>query len=95
MEAMAAGLPVVASNIPANAELVIDGQTGHLVEVGDAAEFAKRTARLIENPQQAQASGHAARQRILEHFSVEANIDAHTRLYHRLANSANSVEGVA
>jgi len=91
MEAMAAGLPVVASNIPANAELVIDGQTGHLVEVGDAAEFARRTAALIENPQQARDLGHAARQRILELFSVEANIDAHTRLYRQLADP---VEGV-
>lgn len=89
MEAMAAGLPVLASNIPANAELVVDRQTGHLVEVGDAAGFASRTARLFENPQQARELGQAARQSMLEHHSVEANIDAHVRLYHRLAHTAD------
>ena len=98
MEAMAAGLPVLASNIPANAELVVDQQTGHLVEVGDAAGFASRTARLFENPQQARELAQAARQSMLEHHSVEANIDAHVRLYHRLtdpAAPAHTAAGVA
>ena len=85
MEAMAAGLPVVASDIPANAELVQDGITGHLVPVGDAAEFAKRTARLLEDPERATQLGQAARNRILEHHSIEANIDAHARLYRKTA----------
>ena len=95
MEAMAAGLPVLASNIPANAELVVDQQTGHLVEVGDAAGFASRTARLFENPQQARELAQAARQSMLEHHSVEANIDAHVRLYHRLTDPAHTAAGVA
>ena len=85
MEAMAAGLPVVASEIPANAELVTDGQTGLLVPVGDAAGFARCTGSLLEHPERAHALGQAARQRMLETFSVQAAVDAHARLYQQLA----------
>ncbi|GIT31730.1 MAG: hypothetical protein Ct9H300mP1_37760 [Planctomycetaceae bacterium] len=51
MEAMAAGLPVVASDISPNAELVTDGVTGSLVPVGDAAAFARCTVGLLESPE--------------------------------------------
>jgi len=90
MEAMAAGLPVVASEIPANAELVLDGVTGHLVPVGDAAEFARRTGNLLDHPERARAFGQAARLRMLESFSVQAALDAHARLYHQLASQGVS-----
>jgi len=90
MEAMAAGLPVIASDIPANAELVTDGVTGNLVPVGDAAAFARCTAGLIEAPERARVLGRAARQRMLEEFSVRSAVDAHARLYRRLVRPGSS-----
>ena len=87
MEAMAAGLPVVASDIPANRELVTDTVTGHLVPVGDSAEFVRRTAPLLEDSNAAAALGRAARQRMLDDFSLVATIDAHARLYRLLGSS--------
>ena len=86
MEAMAAGLPVIASNIPANAELVIDGESGHLVAVGDAAGFARHSRGLLDHPERGRSLGQAARTRMLETYSVQAAVDAHARLYHQLAS---------
>ena len=86
LEAMAAGLPVIASNIPANAELVIDGESGHLVAVGDAAGFARHSRGLLDHPERGRSLGQAARTRMLETHSVQAAVDAHARLYHQLAS---------
>ncbi|MBO09937.1 MAG: glycosyl transferase [Planctomycetaceae bacterium] len=86
MEAMAAGLPVIASNIPANAELVIDGESGHLVAVGDSAGFARHSRGLLDHPERGRSLGQAARTRMLETYSVQAAVDAHARLYHQLAS---------
>ena len=86
MEAMAAGLPVIASNIPANAELVIDGESGHLVAVGDTAGFARHSRGLLDHPERGRSLGQAARTRMLETHSVQAAVDAHARLYHQLAS---------
>jgi len=91
MEAMAAGLPVVASDIPANAELVLDGQTGHLVPVGDSAAFAKQTAALLADRDRAQQLGTAGRQRMQDSFGLETMIDAHARLYRSLTNDRTDV----
>ncbi len=49
MEAMAAGLPVVASNIPGNDELVVDGETGYLVPVGDTKAISMRVNQLFSD----------------------------------------------
>ena len=50
LEAMAAGVPVVATDIPGTRELVISDTTGYLVPVGDRAGFAKYTAPAAERP---------------------------------------------
>ncbi len=50
LEAMAAGVPVVATDIPGTRELVLPGVTGYLVPVGDRAAFAKYTERLLNDP---------------------------------------------
>lgn len=71
-EAMACGLPVVASRIGGISELVDDGLTGWLVEPGDAADLARRLSYYIENPQQITPHGTASRERIQAFaFSVQ------------------------
>ncbi|MCY2964590.1 MAG: glycosyltransferase [Planctomycetota bacterium] len=87
MEAMACGLPVLASDIPPNRELVVPGKTGFLVPVGDRAAYAQFGERLLFDRQLATTLGAAGKTRILEEFSVERMVDAHVALYRQLVTS--------
>ncbi len=88
MEAMLAGLPVVVSNIPGNCELVVHDQTGLVVPLGDRAGFARATHQLLDDPERAAQLGKAARQRMLDEFSVERMVQRHVKLYADLMNSS-------
>ena len=81
LEAMAAGVPVVATDIPGTRELVLPGVTGYLVPVGDRAAFAKCTQRLLNDPSLAAQFAAAARQRVQTEFSVAKMIQRHVELY--------------
>ena len=81
LEAMAAGVPVVATDIPGTRELVLPGVTGHLVPVGDRAAFAKHTDHLLNDPATAARFGAAARERVQKEFSVEKMVSRHAELY--------------
>lgn len=81
MEAMAAGLPVIASDIPPNRELVVDGETGFLVRVGDRAGFQQFADRILADPELARRLGDAGRERMRQHFSIEKMVESHARLY--------------
>jgi glycosyltransferase involved in cell wall biosynthesis len=81
MEAMAAGLPVIASDIPANRELITNGKHGYLVRPGDSVAFAQYADRLLADSELAERLGQAARQRIIDDHSVEAMIQAYANLY--------------
>lgn len=87
MEAMLAGLPVVASDIAGNRDLVVPDETGFLVPVGDAGQFARRTHLLLEDPELAARMGAAGRARMLNDFSVAKMIARHADLYRALAQS--------
>jgi len=81
MEAMAAGVPAVCSNIDANRELVVDGETGFLTGVGDSVGFVQFTDRILGDSALAQRLGQSARQRIHDHFGLPAMIQSHVDLY--------------
>ncbi len=81
MEAMAAGVPVVASDIPPNRELVIDGETGYLVKVGDSVGFAQFADRILADRHLSDRLGSAGRERMRAGFSVEKMVTAHAALY--------------
>jgi len=84
LEAMAAGLPVVASAVPGLEEVVLEGQTGFLVPPGDAAALAARLGQLADDPGLRSSFGAAGRARAEEHFSLPAWRDAHYSLYRSL-----------
>jgi glycosyltransferase involved in cell wall biosynthesis len=86
MEAMAAGVPVVASDIPGNRELVVDGETGFLVPIAARAARARATDQIFTNPTLATRLGTAARQRMHDHFSVDQNIAAHAAMYREVVD---------
>jgi glycosyltransferase involved in cell wall biosynthesis len=85
MEAMVAGVPIVATDIAGNRDLIVPDETGFLVPVGDAGQFARKTHQLFEEPEIAQRFRDRARQRICDEFSVEKMIERHRKLYLELA----------
>lgn len=71
-EAMACGLPVVATNCGGPEMLINNGETGFLTPVGDAPEMAQRIGDLLKNPEKRGAFAVAARKRAVEQFSLVA-----------------------
>lgn len=86
-EAMAAGLPTVATDIGGCSEIVRHGVTGILVPVADTAALTSALATLMargEGPALRQAMGDAGRARADQHFSLDAQIDALEQVYYEL-----------
>jgi glycosyltransferase involved in cell wall biosynthesis len=81
LEAMAAGRAVVATRLPALAEVVVEGSTGRLVPPGDKTELARQTRFLLDDPDQRRACGEAGRRRVAEHFTVEQLVRRCAALY--------------
>jgi glycosyltransferase involved in cell wall biosynthesis len=84
LEAMASGLPVVASATGGLPELVEDGVTGFLVPVGDVDTLADRLGRLLEDEELRVRMGQVARERVREHFSDAAMGAKIAQVYDRL-----------
>jgi glycosyltransferase involved in cell wall biosynthesis len=87
MEAMAAGLPVVASDIPPNRELVIHGETGYLAPVGDRVAFAQLGQRLLLDRDLATRFGATGKARIASQFSTARMIESYAQLYREVTGS--------
>jgi glycosyltransferase involved in cell wall biosynthesis len=85
LEAMAAGLPVVASKVNGTSEVIQDGVTGFLVPQDDADATAEALIRLARDPELRQRMGAAGRERITQHFSVARMVSEKEELYTRLA----------
>jgi glycosyltransferase involved in cell wall biosynthesis len=83
LEAMAAGLPVVASDVGGVPELVVEGETGLLVPAGDAHALATALERLLADPELRRRLGAAGRERVRERFDLNALRSAHLELYAR------------
>lgn len=81
LEAMAAGRPVVAANLPELAEVVVDGQTGFLVPSGSPTALARQTRVLLDNASLRQQFGEAGRQRAARHFAVADLVRRFADLY--------------
>lgn len=71
LEAMAAGLPVVATTVGGLPEIIEDCQTGYVVRPSDVAALAARLRLLIRDPERRRAMGGAGRERVRAHFSVD------------------------
>jgi Glycosyltransferase len=91
LQAMAAGLPVVCTRAGAVADAVLDGETGWIVEVGDAPGLGERLIRLAQDPDLARRMGERGRARVDE-FSARRMVQQLTTLYARLAREARIVD---
>ncbi len=85
LEAMAAGVPVVATDCGALRDLVADGEDGFIVPVGDPRAIADRLAQLIADPDLRHAMGERARARAEREFSIEQTVQGYQRLFSGLA----------
>lgn len=81
LEAMAGGVPVVASEIPPNREIIIPGDTGLLAPPGDSAQFALQMRKIIEDPALATQLGEHAKNFLSHHFSVQQMVQQYDALY--------------
>ena len=84
LEAMATGLPVIATNVGGNGELVDAGTTGELVAAGDSYLLAQRMLAYARDPEAAKSVGRNGRARIEREFSLEAMLSGYRGLYDRL-----------
>jgi glycosyltransferase involved in cell wall biosynthesis len=80
LEAMAAGLPVVATPVGGNPEVVVDQETGLLVPAR-ARALAEAVSGLLHDPRRRRVMGDAARWRVIRHFSIARMVDDYARAY--------------
>ncbi|MBU6272749.1 MAG: TIGR03088 family PEP-CTERM/XrtA system glycosyltransferase [Betaproteobacteria bacterium] len=81
LEAMACGVPVLATAVGGNAELVEEGVSGWLVASGDAPALADRLLRCFALPEALREAGRAARARAVTQFSLAAMLDGYHAMY--------------
>jgi sugar transferase (PEP-CTERM/EpsH1 system associated) len=81
LEAMACGLPVVATRVGANAELVEENVTGRTVPAGDSEALAREIGAYFAAPELAREHGQAARRRVERRFSLERMVEDYDRVY--------------
>jgi glycosyltransferase involved in cell wall biosynthesis len=84
VEAFACGAPIVATDIPANAEICVDGKNALLVPVADAAALEAAILKIFHSPELARRLGNAAKRTASTDLSVERMIDAYVAAYERL-----------
>lgn len=88
LEAMSSGLPVIATRVGGNVELVEDGATGRLVPPGDSAALAAAIYQYCNDDALRRRHGTAARHKIEMRFSMDSMTQAYMDVYDRLLNRA-------
>lgn len=83
IEAMAARLPVVATDVPGHRDVVAHGETGLLLPPEDPAALADAVAMLLADPEQRRRMGEAGRWRVLKDFAIQPMIEGTAAIYRR------------
>src|SRR3954452_7311140 len=89
LQAMAAGVPVIASDTPANRELVVDGETGYLIPLGTRAGRAARaraTDRIFNDANLRTRLSQASQQRARKEFAEDRMVNKYWELYSQLSD---------
>jgi glycosyltransferase involved in cell wall biosynthesis len=90
MEAMSCEVPAVSTNLVGIPDLIVDGQTGLLVEPGDSARLADAIQRLVENPNEARTMAAAGRERVLQKFEINTALQPLIKLFENQLRVARS-----
>jgi len=86
LEAMATGLPIVATEVSGTVQVMVPNETGILVPPGDTQRLVQAIEQLVSDAVRARAMGATARRRVETEFSAQRQADEHLALYHRLLN---------
>jgi glycosyltransferase involved in cell wall biosynthesis len=81
MEAMAAGVPVVATAVGGTKELITEGETGYLVAPADAGDLASRIVFALKNPSESREVAARALKFVMNRFSINQTVEAVEMLY--------------
>jgi len=81
LEAMASALPIIATDVGGNAELVADGENGCLVPLSDERALSNALLRYASDRELRERQGRASRQLVLERFSLDAMVNGYLRVY--------------
>jgi glycosyltransferase involved in cell wall biosynthesis len=85
LESMAAGRPMIATDVGGNAEVIVESETGFLVPPRDPAALGEALARLAQSPSMMEEFGRAGRERVHSVFSVRSMVSKTQALYLELA----------
>lgn len=89
LEAMALNKPVIASNVGGIPEVVLDGETGILVEPDNPAALAEQIKYLITQPELAKKMGDAGGARVREHFTEKQMVADYIDLFYKITEGGN------
>jgi len=97
IEGLAAGLPMIVTNVGGNAEAVVSGKTGIVVPPHDPSSLGRAILQLVSNPQLRSKMADAARTRAGRDFAIESCVEKYDRLYHGLlaGQRIGEINGVA
>jgi glycosyltransferase involved in cell wall biosynthesis len=84
LEGMAAALPMIVTDVGGNAEAVLDGETGLVVQPRNPKSIGEAVLQLAGDARLRTSLGQAGQKRVVEHFSMEACLRAHLQLYRAL-----------
>ncbi len=90
LEAMAAGLPVIATRVGAVPQLVEPDRTGVLVQPQASAELAGAIVRVLANPSWADELAQSGRRRVVQEYSSDSMARHYRRLYERLCTATRT-----
>ncbi|MEP7337633.1 MAG: N-acetyl-alpha-D-glucosaminyl L-malate synthase BshA [Acidobacteriota bacterium] len=88
LEAMACEVPVIATNTGGLPEVVIDGENGYLVSLGDTQTIAERAIEILSDEKKQRAMGRRGREWAVEQFNTERVIPQYERLYERVMDGS-------
>ena len=77
----------MATNVGGNAEVVVDGNTGFIVEPGDPGALAEAMSKVGNDPELARSMGKLGRKRVIEQYSLGAMVRRYDKIYHELLGS--------
>ena len=91
LEAMASALPIVATAVGGNADLVLQGQTGYIVPSAHPQAMALRLVELSSNPVRAHSMGQAGRRRVQATFGIHSMVSTYQRVYDQQLRQAGAI----